>query len=125
LSKKDLTPEKTKPGNKLIETEKSETGSVKWDVYKHYLKSIGWTLSIATIILNMIFQGFSIGSNIWLSKWSGDENAGNDTSLRDMYLGVYGALGAGQGKKSTFNLLNLVPSFTFMGKAHEHGIATF
>ncbi|XP_050076526.1 multidrug resistance-associated protein 1 isoform X5 [Anopheles maculipalpis] len=85
------------PKTKLIEQEKSETGSVKWDVYKHYLKSIGLTLSVATVILNMIFQGFSIGSNLWLSRWSTDETAENDTSVRDMYLGVYGAFGAGQG----------------------------
>ncbi|XP_050076523.1 multidrug resistance-associated protein 1 isoform X2 [Anopheles maculipalpis] len=84
------------PKTKLIEQEKSETGSVKWDVYKHYLKSIGLTLSVATVILNMIFQGFSIGSNLWLSRWSTDETAENDTSVRDMYLGVYGAFGAGQ-----------------------------
>lgn len=63
---------------KLIETEKSETGSVKWDVYKHYLKSIGWTLSIATVILNMVFQSFSIGSNVWLSKWSSDNETGKN-----------------------------------------------
>ncbi|XP_035914950.1 multidrug resistance-associated protein 1 isoform X3 [Anopheles stephensi] len=84
------------PKTKLIEQEKSETGSVKWEVYKHYLKSIGLTLSVATVILNMIFQGFSIGSNLWLSRWSTDESAENDTSVRDMYLGVYGAFGAGQ-----------------------------
>jgi len=71
---------------------------VKWDVYKHYLKSIGIFLSLTTVLLNMVFQGFSIGSNIWLSRWSSDPNAGNDTQLRDMYLGVYGAFGAGQGK---------------------------
>nr|XP_029724825.1 multidrug resistance-associated protein 1-like isoform X4 [Aedes albopictus] len=95
------TPEKKIPEeaqkNKLIEQEKSETGSVKWEVYKHYLKSIGLTLSVATVFLNMIFQGFSIGSNLWLSRWSTDEAAENDTSVRDMYLGVYGAFGAGQG----------------------------
>lgn len=83
---------------KLIETEKAETGSVKWEVYKHYLKSIGWTLSIATIILNMIFQSFSIGSNVWLSKWSSDNETANDTGKRDMYLGVYAAFGIGQGE---------------------------
>lgn len=81
----------------LIETEKAETGSVKWPVYKHYLRSIGMVLSFATIVLNMLFQGFSIGSNIWLSRWSTDKRAGNDTGVRDMYLGVYGALGIGQG----------------------------
>uniref|UniRef100_A0A182QBD7 ABC-type glutathione-S-conjugate transporter n=1 Tax=Anopheles farauti TaxID=69004 RepID=A0A182QBD7_9DIPT len=95
------------PKTKLIEQEKSETGSVKWDVYKHYLKSIGLTLSVATVILNMIFQGFSIGSNLWLSRWSTDESAENDTSVRDMYLGVYGAFGAGQ------VLANFVASLTF------------
>lgn len=50
----------------------------------------------------MAFQGFSIGSNIWLSKWSNDNetvvNGTVDTGKRDMYLGVYGALGIGQGK---------------------------
>ncbi|XP_041776323.1 multidrug resistance-associated protein 1 isoform X4 [Anopheles merus] len=92
---------------KLIEQEKSETGSVKWEVYKHYLKSIGLTLSVATVILNMIFQGFSIGSNLWLSRWSTDDTAGNDTSRRDMYLGVYGAFGAGQ------VLANFVATLTF------------
>lgn len=73
---------------KLIETEKSETGSVKWDVYKHYLKSIGWSLAFATVFLNMIFQCFAIGSNIWLSKWSSDNITVNDTGKRDMYLGM-------------------------------------
>ncbi|XP_061509606.1 multidrug resistance-associated protein 1 isoform X4 [Anopheles gambiae] len=93
---------------KLIETEKSETGSVKWEVYKHYLKSIGLTLSVATVILNMIFQGFSIGSNLWLSRWSTDDTAGNDTSRRDMYLGVYGAFGAGQVLSLYLSVLTLV-----------------
>ncbi|XP_052866594.1 multidrug resistance-associated protein 1 isoform X1 [Anopheles cruzii] len=95
------------PKTKLIEQEKSETGSVKWEVYKHYLKSIGWTLSIATVLLNMVFQGFSIGSNLWLSRWSTDEEAENNTSVRDMYLGVYGAFGAGQ------VLANFIASLTF------------
>ncbi|XP_067009700.2 multidrug resistance-associated protein 1 isoform X3 [Anabrus simplex] len=86
-------------GEKLIEIEKAETGSVKWDVYKHYLMSIGLLLSIATIVLNIIFQAFSIGSNMWLSEWSNEEvpeNGTIDTAKRDMYLGVYGGLGVGQ-----------------------------
>ncbi|KAL7286834.1 hypothetical protein TKK_0018975 [Trichogramma kaykai] len=102
-----------KVGEKLIETEKAETGSVKWKVYSHYLKSIGWFLAISTIIMNAIFQGFSIGSNVWLSVWADDHHYINktiegqmmnvtDPSYRDMYLGVYGALGLGQ---ATFVLL--------------------
>lgn len=87
---------------KLIEVEKAETGSVKWDVYKHYLKSIGVFLTCSTLLLNLVFQGFSIGSNIWLTIWSADNttvvDGVADTAKRDMYLGVYGALGVGQGK---------------------------
>ncbi|XP_035914953.1 multidrug resistance-associated protein 1 isoform X6 [Anopheles stephensi] len=107
------------PKTKLIEQEKSETGSVKWEVYKHYLKSIGLTLSVATVILNMIFQGFSIGSNLWLSRWSTDESAENDTSVRDMYLGVYGAFGAGQAFLSFF--CDLSPQLgTWRAAKHLH-----
>lgn len=93
-SLKVAKPEKT--GQKLIETEKSEVGSVKWDVYKHYLKSIGVSLTVLTIILNIIYQGFSVGSNMWLSKWSNDNST--DSDARNMYLGVYAAFGLGQGK---------------------------
>ncbi|KAL1463596.1 hypothetical protein WDU94_015336 [Cyamophila willieti] len=73
---------------------------VKWQVYLHYLKSIGLPLSIAAILLNVAFQGFAIGSNIWLSVWSDDtsaaQNGTQDAGKRDLYLGVYAALGLGQ-----------------------------
>ncbi|KAK9303947.1 hypothetical protein QLX08_004533 [Tetragonisca angustula] len=90
-----------KLGEKLIEVEKTETGSVKWRVYSHYFKSIGWFLSILTIIMNAIFQGFSIGSNAWLSVWSDsnltDYNNTVNQVEQNMYLGVYAGLGLGQG----------------------------
>ena len=77
------------------------TIKVKWRVYSHYFKSIGWFLSILTIIMNAIFQGFSIGSNAWLSVWS-DSNLTNYNNTvnqveQNMYLGVYAGLGLGQG----------------------------
>lgn len=101
--KKELT------GEKLIEVEKAETGSVKWEIYKHYLKSIGIFLSVSTIVLNIVFQAFNIASNVWLSVWSEDKNitvnGKTDVDKRDMYLGVYGALGVGQGKSKTVYLL--------------------
>ncbi|KAH8238063.1 hypothetical protein KR026_002357 [Drosophila bipectinata] len=87
---------------KLIETEKSQTGGVDFAVYKHYIKSVGVFLSVATLVLNFVFQAFQIGSNLWLTKWANDENVSNDTSLRDMYLGVYGAFGFGQGVLAYF-----------------------
>ncbi|XP_028899889.2 multidrug resistance-associated protein 1 isoform X3 [Zeugodacus cucurbitae] len=89
-------------GGKLIETEKSETGGVQLAVYKHYIKSVGIFLSLATLFLNFVYQAFSIGSNLWLTQWSNDKRVENDTGLRDMYLGVYGAFGFGQAILSYF-----------------------
>jgi ATP-binding cassette subfamily C (CFTR/MRP) protein 1 len=74
---------------------------VKWRVYAHYLRNIGVFLSGATVFFNVVFQAFSIGSNVWLSEWSDDKSMyGNETDdgKQSLYLGVYGALGAGQGK---------------------------
>ena len=45
----------------------------------------------------MTGQACSVGSNIWLSDWTEDYEAFNDTHKRNVYLGVYGALGFGQG----------------------------
>lgn len=125
-SRKMKKPPGTIIGQKLIETERAETGTVsinfmwdlwelkdnnkekivylqvKWQVFAYYLSSIGAFLSISTIVMNLMFQGFSVGSNMWLSKWSSDNstvvNGTQVTSKRDLYLGVYAALGLGQGK---------------------------
>ncbi|XP_030238826.1 multidrug resistance-associated protein 1 isoform X11 [Drosophila navojoa] len=82
---------------KLIETEKSQTGGVDFSVYKHYIKSVGIFLSVATLVLNFVFQAFQIGSNLWLTQWSNDKEVEHNTDKRNMYLGVYGAFGFGQG----------------------------
>ncbi|KRF85625.1 multidrug resistance-associated protein 1 isoform X7 [Drosophila virilis] len=92
---------------KLIETEKSQTGGVDFAVYKHYIKSVGIFLSVATLVLNFVFQAFQIGSNLWLTQWSNDKAVEHDTGLRNMYLGVYGAFGFGQVVTSFFSTLAL------------------
>lgn len=70
------------------------------------------------IVINVFLffcKGFSIGSNIWLSQWSSDNetivNGTVNTAKRDMYLGVYGALGVGQGKFLAYLMLVLIESF--------------
>ena len=80
-------------GEKLIEEEKAEIGGVKWDVYYGYAKSIGLLFSVCAIGLYAAFQGFSLGGNIWLSRWSTDPLATTDISVRNKYLIVYGVLG--------------------------------
>lgn len=62
--------------------------------------------------MNLIYQGFSIGSNVWLSEWSDASTAAVNGTLssgdRDMYLGVYGALGLGQGKSNFFFKVQII-----------------
>ena len=57
--------------------------------------------------MNTVLQGLSVGSNLWLTKWANDERIINDTSIRDMYLGVYGAFGVGQGELRYTNIPNI------------------
>ena len=83
-------------GQNLIADEKIEIGGVKWEVYVHYARSIGWFFSIGTFVLYFVYQGFSIGSNIWLSAWSTDPLASTDDGVRNKYLTVYGILGVFQ-----------------------------
>ncbi|XP_059046549.1 multidrug resistance-associated protein 1 isoform X1 [Achroia grisella] len=96
----EVTQNELKEKNKLIETEKTETGSVKWGVYKHYLMSVGVLASVVTVLMNLVLQVFQVGSNYWLAQWSNDKNmivnGTVDKAKRDMYLGVYGGLGIGQ-----------------------------
>ena len=65
--------------------------------------------------MNAVFQSFSIGANWWLNEWSNDNqtsganssgsinssvtnaNLTDDGYDQNTYLGVYGALGLGQG----------------------------
>ncbi|XP_023349637.1 canalicular multispecific organic anion transporter 2 isoform X2 [Eurytemora carolleeae] len=80
-------------GKDLIVTEKTEVGNVKFSIYSYYARSIGYAATIAILVCFTLNQGFAVGSNLWLSRWSNDIRAANDTRLRNMYLGVYGALG--------------------------------
>ncbi|RZC38992.1 multidrug resistance-associated protein 1 [Asbolus verrucosus] len=83
----------------------SETGSDQTNFSLQRQKSAdSLFLTVATFFLNMLFQGFSIGSNVWLGVWADDKtisvNGTTDTGKRDFYLGIYGALGIGQGLSS-------------------------
>lgn len=83
-------------GQKLIEEEKAEAGNIKFDVYKHYLKKFGVSISILTIVLNILYQGFYVGSNMWLAQWS--NAADHDVGMRNYYLGGYAGFGFAQSK---------------------------
>ena len=56
-------------GQELIETEKTEVGEVKFSVYSYYAKSMGYVAAVTAVLFYAIYQGFSVGANLWLSRY--------------------------------------------------------
>ena len=95
-AKKVKEQERDKKKGQLTETEFTETGSVKWEVYKKYFNMIGIALILYVMVSYVISNGATILSGLWLSEWANDALNPikvNDTRLRNIRLGVYGALG--------------------------------
>ena len=42
---------------------------MKWSVYGYYAKSVGYAASVAATFFYVSFQGFSVGANLWLSRF--------------------------------------------------------
>ena len=88
-----------KKSGKLIEEEMAETGSVKLDVYKKYMQTIGWILSAVILLCFVVSNLSQVFGSLWLSEWANDaldpNNVGN-TALRDLRLGVYAGLGTAE-----------------------------
>lgn len=95
LNKIPLLPSK-KNKTKIIEKEESAVGSVGLDVFIRYIKNIGWSFAIVAVCAHIINQIFSVSTNVWLSVWANDKNS-SSTENRNTYLGVYAALGTGEG----------------------------
>ncbi len=76
----------------LIAQERVETESVKFKVYLAYAHAVGMWVAILVLGFQVLNQVFAVGTNIWLAEWSDDPNS-SVPSVRNKYLGVYGALG--------------------------------
>ncbi|KAI1894334.1 hypothetical protein AGOR_G00114740 [Albula goreensis] len=96
---KDLTS--SNKGQRLIEKETMETGQVKFSVYLQYLRAMGWGYCIMVFVVYVLQNLTYIGQNLWLSDWTNDAvkyyNQTYPASVRDMRVGVFGAIGVSQG----------------------------
>jgi ATP-binding cassette subfamily C (CFTR/MRP) protein 1 len=84
---------KTDDGDRLITVEESAKGSVTWDVYKQYAKSCSLYGVIIVLILLVLSQLASVGTNLWLKYWSSknqDHGANNSVWF---YLAIYALIG--------------------------------
>lgn len=70
-----------------------------------YFRAIGLAASLVILAVFIIFQGASVGANIWLSIWTNDKqlaniSQANTTEYQDrnyMFLGIYAVFGVIQG----------------------------
>lgn len=83
------------PGTTLIDKEESKIGSVSFEVYMKYFRSIGLVLFVTTILLLAANETFAVLANLWLTRWSGDPD-NVQVDVRNRYLGIYAGLGGGQ-----------------------------
>lgn len=94
----DLDCQFTRPdqeqADRMIEEEKSQTGRVKMKVFWAYAKSLTVPLSICVVLFLILAEAASVSSGIWLARWSSTDVTSDDE--RDLFLGVYSALGVSQ-----------------------------
>ena len=86
---------------KLIVEERAEVGKVKWSVFFTYARALGLINTAVLLGSYVFYQAASVGANIWLTDWANDNTSYNSSDYprtRDLYLGVYGAFGIGQGR---------------------------
>ncbi|KZT21758.1 multidrug resistance-associated ABC transporter [Neolentinus lepideus HHB14362 ss-1] len=77
------TSGKKKP-RKLVKDEHRETGSVKWSIYKTYLKASSyWTWAILVMLI-VLMQVAGVTEKVWIKVWG--EAYGEDASPATPYL---------------------------------------
>ncbi|KAI0238037.1 Multidrug resistance-associated protein 1 [Lamellibrachia satsuma] len=97
----DKTPAQ-KPSGTLVEKETSQVGKVSLNVFLAYGRALGIILLSVAIFFFAMYMVISVLSSVWLSVWTEDPLLKNASipitspeyvHQRDMYLGVYGAMG--------------------------------
>ncbi|KAI5116711.1 hypothetical protein M0805_003223 [Coniferiporia weirii] len=84
-SAEGATPAKDKKPRKLIKDEEREAGSVKWSIYKTYLKASSyWTWAIL-ILLIVFIQMLSFTEKYWIKVWGEAYEKGSPVPLTHIF----------------------------------------
>ncbi|KAI0782312.1 multidrug resistance-associated ABC transporter [Abortiporus biennis] len=73
--------EKKKKPRKLVEEERRETGGVKWNIYKTYLKASSYWTWIILSTLVVLNQLLGVSEKFWIKYWGQAYGQQNDSSL--------------------------------------------
>ncbi|KAM7191633.1 putative ABC multidrug transporter [Naviculisporaceae sp. PSN 640] len=61
-------------------------------VYKHYAQSMGWLLTVSSLLWAALFGFFQNFPTIWLKYWSDDANSDSPSHTYPYYAGIYALL---------------------------------
>lgn len=84
---------------RLIDIEKTETGSVNYKVYLSYFKAVSIRWLVFVIVSLVVASALNVSTNFWLSIWSSDSkdpDKRGDSNLKLVRLIVYTVLGGSQ-----------------------------
>lgn len=87
--KEELKNQTSEPVTQLMVKEETAKGSVSKDVYWSYVKACSWPAVVATIIMMIVGQLTTTGSDVWLERWGSHPESASTW----LYLGVYGSFG--------------------------------
>ena len=62
-------------------------------IFRKFFDSYGPLLFFGSIVSYVVYIGFQLGGNFWLTVWTSDPQANTDAGVRDKYLGIFGLLG--------------------------------
>ncbi|KAE9102605.1 Multidrug resistance-associated protein 1 [Phytophthora fragariae] len=87
---------KDKDAGRLIDDEEREEGRVSKEVFSNYFDSLGGVkVCIFLFMVQTLWQVFQIGSDLWLSHWTGQKNGSYNPDDTAYNVKVYAWLGAG------------------------------
>ncbi|KUF97479.1 hypothetical protein AM588_10006799 [Phytophthora nicotianae] len=81
---------------RLIEDEEREEGRVSATVFWHYFDAMGGLkVLLLLLLIQSLWQGCQVGSDLWLSHWTGQKGNTYDASRTQYNMTVYALLGGG------------------------------
>ncbi|EGZ11457.1 hypothetical protein PHYSODRAFT_304926 [Phytophthora sojae] len=87
---------KDKDAGRLIDDEEREEGRVSKEVFSSYFDSLGGVkVCVFLFAVQTLWQVFQIGSDLWLSHWTGQKNGSYNPDDTVYNVKVYAWLGAG------------------------------
>uniref|UniRef100_H3GAR7 Multidrug resistance-associated protein 1 n=2 Tax=Phytophthora ramorum TaxID=164328 RepID=H3GAR7_PHYRM len=88
--------ESSKIAGKLVDDEEREEGRVSAAVFRRYFNAMGGLkVLLLLIVIQSLWQGCQIGSDLWLSHWTGQKGNTFDASRTQYNMTVYALLGGG------------------------------